>query len=221
VQFGGGVRPVVTEYVGWLTLDRRSLDEKDVLSGGIERLNLASPGFLAKAEGATTQVTPILVTSPQAMQMPAEKFSGAPDPVALLRAYKPEGKLLMLAARIAGTANSAYPDGCPSRRQGGGDDKAKPDGAKAEGASRPTRSGRRSLMRQGRQGQDDKRESRARKPQKTSGRVNAIVIADTDLLADQFWVDVRDSSASRWPSPMPATPPSWSTRSTTCRARTR
>src|SRR4029078_7328037 len=56
VQFGGGARPTVTEYVGWLGLDRRSLDEKDVLSGGVERLNLASPGFLTKAEGAKTQV---------------------------------------------------------------------------------------------------------------------------------------------------------------------
>ena len=134
VQFGGGARPTVTEYVAWLGLDRRSIDEKDVLSGGIERLNLASAGFLSKAEGATTQVTPILVTSPQAMQIPAEKFSGAPDPVALLRAYKPEGKLLMLAARIAGTANSAYPDGMPKPvpAKAEGDDRAKQDGTTPE-----------------------------------------------------------------------------------------
>ena len=32
------------------------------------------------------------------MQIAAEKFSGMPDPVALLRAYKPEGKPLTLAA---------------------------------------------------------------------------------------------------------------------------
>ena len=42
----------------------RSIDEKDVLSGGVERLNLASPGFLTKAEGATTQVSPILRDQP-------------------------------------------------------------------------------------------------------------------------------------------------------------
>ena len=90
VQFGGGARPTVTEYVAWLGLDRRSIDEKDVLSGGIERLNLASAGFLLKAEGATTQVTPILVTSPQAMQIPAEKFSGARScrPAARLQARR-------------------------------------------------------------------------------------------------------------------------------------
>jgi hypothetical protein len=34
-------------------------------------------------------------------------------PVGLLRAYKPEGKALILAARVAGTANSAFPEGAP------------------------------------------------------------------------------------------------------------
>ena len=59
---------------------------------------------------------------------------GAPDPVSLLRAYKPEGKPLMLAARVAGTANSAYPDGVPKPVKTEADDKTKPDGAKPEAA---------------------------------------------------------------------------------------
>jgi ABC-type uncharacterized transport system involved in gliding motility auxiliary subunit len=235
VQFGGGARPTVTEYVAWLGLDRRSIDEKDVLSGGVERLNLASAGFLSKAEGATTQVTPILVTSPQAMQIPAEKFSGAPDPVALLRAYKPEGKLLMLAARIAGTANSAYPDGLPKPVpvKAEGDDKAKQDDTKPEPSkpdaakdakskddksappkdakakdtkSKDTKSkGDKPATAKDAKAKDDKpaapKDAKAKeekpegaeaKPHKASGRINAIVIADTDLLADQFWVDVRE-----------------------------
>ena len=85
VQFGGGARPVVTEYVAWLTLDRSRLDENDVLSGGIERINMSTPGFLSKAEGAKTQVAPLMVTSDRAMQIPADKFAGMPDPVGLLR----------------------------------------------------------------------------------------------------------------------------------------
>jgi len=185
VQFGGGGRPVVTEYVGWLALDRNNIDGKDVLSGGIERLNLATAGFLTKAEGAKTEVTPLLTTSPQAMQIPADKFAAAPDPLGLLRAYKPEGKPLMLAARISGTANSAYPDGAP-----------KPVAAKpAEGDQAKKGDDK---MPQSKPGQavdaakQEKPEGAAAKPQKMSGRINVIVIADTDLLSDQFWVDVRD-----------------------------
>jgi ABC-type uncharacterized transport system involved in gliding motility auxiliary subunit len=195
VQFGGGARPTVTEYVAWLGLDRRSIDEKDVLSGGVERLNLASPGFLSKAEGATTQVTPILLTSPQAMQIAAEKLGGAPDPVALLRAYKPEGKPLMLAARIAGTANSAYPDGVPKPVKAEGGDKTKADDkTKQEGAKSadPKPDVPKPDTAKDAKAKEEKPEGAAAKPHKASGRINAIVIADTDLLADQFWVDVRE-----------------------------
>jgi ABC-type uncharacterized transport system involved in gliding motility auxiliary subunit len=187
VQFGGGVRPTVTEYVGWLTLDRRSLDEKDVLSGGIERLNLASPGFLAKAEGATTQVSPILVTSTQAMQIAAEKFGMMPDPVGLLRAYKPEGKALTLAARVSGEVKSAFPEGAPPPPKKD-DDKAKSeDSPKPDAAKQDTKDAK---------PKEEKVEAAApaapAKPHKASGRVNAIVVADADLLNDQFWVEVRD-----------------------------
>jgi ABC-type uncharacterized transport system involved in gliding motility auxiliary subunit len=241
VQFGGGARPTVTEYVAWLGLDRRSIDEKDVLSGGIERLNLASAGFLAKAEGATTQVTPILVTSPQAMQIAADKLSGAPDPVALLRGYKPEGKMLMLAARVAGTANSAYPDGVPKPvpAKADGDDKTKADAAKQDevkpaepakeapkaDAAKDTKAKKdtpkadaakdakakkdtpkadaakdgkakedapKAEVAKDAKAKEEKPEGAAAKPHKASGRINAIVIADTDLLSDQFWVDVRE-----------------------------
>jgi ABC-type uncharacterized transport system involved in gliding motility auxiliary subunit len=190
VQFGGGTRPIVTEYVGWLTLDRRSLDEKDVLSGGVERLNLASAGFLTKAEGATTQVSPILVTSAQAMQIAAEKFAMMPDPVSLLRAYKPEGKALMLAARVAGTANSAFPDGAPKPAKKE-DEKAKDDDkAKQEPAKEEPKAEAKDAKPKGEK--TDATTAAPAKPHKASGRVNAIVVADADLLNDQFWVEVRE-----------------------------
>src|SRR5262249_17944284 len=66
VQFGSGSRATVTEYVLWLGLDRRNLDEADPLAGGIEKLNFASAGTLEKTKDATTQFTPIVRTTPQA-----------------------------------------------------------------------------------------------------------------------------------------------------------
>src|SRR5215470_11138183 len=192
VQFGGGARPVVTEYVAWLTLDRSRIDENDVLSGGIERINLSTPGFLSKAEGAKTQVSPILLTSDRAMQIPADKFAGMPDPVGLLRSYKPEGKPLMLAARITGEANTAFPDGVAKAAA----DKDAPaaqatDGktaeAKAEAKSEPKAEAKAEAK------SEPKAEAAAPvKPGRSSGRINVIVVADTDLLSDQFWVDTRE-----------------------------
>jgi ABC-type uncharacterized transport system involved in gliding motility auxiliary subunit len=194
VQFGGGMRPVVTEYVGWLTLERRSLDQKDVLSGGVERLNLATPGFFTKLEGASTQVTSILSTSPQAMQIGTEKFAMMPDPVGLLRSYKPEGKALMLVARVSGAANSAFPDGAPKppppKKEEA--DKAKDDPKAGEAKAGEPKAGEPKAAEPKSAQAKDEKPAAPDKPHKASGRVNAILVADADMLADQFWVEVRD-----------------------------
>ena len=181
VQFGGGMRANVTDYVVWLSLDRKTLDERDVLSAGIERLNLASAGSLAKAEGASTEVSPILTTSDKAMQVGTEKIGPQPDAVGLLRNYKPEGKLV-LAARISGKANSAFPDGVPKAAE------AKKD----EPATKP---GVKEVIKGAAKGADAKGSDKPAEPSKpgvASGNLNVIVIADTDMLNDQFWVEVRD-----------------------------
>ena len=141
VQFGGGPRASVTEYVLWLGLDRRNLDERDVLAGGIERLNFASAGFLEKAPDATTQFAPIIRTTRDAMQIPAESVSMMPDAVGLLRNYKRGGKPLVLAARISGDAKSAFPDGTPPPAP---EAKAEADKAKASAPGAGCRAGQES-----------------------------------------------------------------------------
>jgi ABC-type uncharacterized transport system involved in gliding motility auxiliary subunit len=192
VQFGGGLRATVTEYVAWLGLDRSNLDERDVLSGGIERVNLASSGFLTRVDNATTTVTPILQTSPDAMQIAAEKVSMMPDATGLLRDYKPGGRPLMLAARISGEAKTAYPDGPPkpeAKADGGGPATSdKPRDQKPGSASDQSQPATSSAD----QSPPASPPAEGVAPHVASGRVNTVVIADTDLLNDQFWVDIRD-----------------------------
>lgn len=171
VQFGGGARSNVTEYVLWLGLDRRNLDERDVLAGNIERLNFASAGILDKLPDATTQFAPIIRTTPEAMQIPAESVSMMPDAVGLLRNYKRGGKALVLAARVSGDAKSAFPDGTISPAAKSEADKAKdtaPDKKADAPASAPARK------------------------HVASGKINVVIVADSDFIGDQFWVDVRE-----------------------------
>lgn len=172
VQFGGGFNNIVTDYVAWLSLDSGNLDQSDVLSAGIERLNLASVGFLSPAEGATTKFTPVIQTSAEAMVIPTEKISPMPDAVGLLREYKPGGKPLVIAARVSGQAKSAYPDGRPKAEKSDdkGDSSSKSESSDASKAD----------------AEKEKAEHRA------EGNINVLIIADTDLLSDQFWVDVRE-----------------------------
>jgi ABC-type uncharacterized transport system involved in gliding motility auxiliary subunit len=182
VQFGGGPRASVTEYVLWLGLDRRNLDERDPLAGGIERLNLASVGFLEKAPDATTQFAPIIRTTADAMQVPAESVTMMPDAVGLLRNYKRGGKPMVLAARISGDAKSAFPDGPPPPPAP--DPKAEADKAngKPPAAKAPAPAPEKKA--------EDAAPPRAK--QVAAGKINVVVVADSDFLNDQFWVEVRD-----------------------------
>jgi ABC-type uncharacterized transport system involved in gliding motility auxiliary subunit len=184
VQFGRGPDGMVSEYVAWLTLDKSNIDQRDVLSSGIDNLNLASAGILTPESGATTSITPIITTSTDAMVIPSDTVGMAADPAALLRNYKPGGKSLMLAARVAGEVKTTFPDGAPKadeKKEEKNDDKeaeskdAKPDAAAAKPETKA----------------DAKPESKPGPGHVAEGRVNAIVIADTDLMADRFWVESR------------------------------
>ena len=172
VQFGGGPRSSVTEYVLWLGLDRRNLDERDPLAANIERLNFASMGILSKAADAKTEFTPLVRTTLEAMEIPTESVSLMPDAVGLLRGYKRGGKALTLAARVSGEAKTAFPGGRPAVAP-----EPKKEGEAAKADAPPA---------------VDKKADATAKPQVADGKVNVVIIADTDFMQDQFWVDIRE-----------------------------
>lgn len=164
VQYSDGTRPIVTDYVAWLDLKRTALNQGDVLSDGIETLGMGSPGYFTKAENAATKFVSVLETSAQASKVAAVKLQLRPDPLALLKEYRPGGKRLSLAARVTGEAKTAFSDGPPKEK----DKNAGTEGESAESkANNPT-------------------------PHKKQGQINVILVADTDMLHDRFWVEIRN-----------------------------
>ncbi|MGI9522707.1 MAG: GldG family protein [Hyphomicrobiaceae bacterium] len=170
----GGNQPVVTEYISWLSVKDSLIDQDDVIADSVNTVNLASSGYIQGVDQATTTIKPLLKTTPAAMEVDSSKVMGyQPDPVALLREYKPGSKELVLAARVQGDIKTAFPDGRPTTKaqdkgeakSGGGETDKKPDAKEATAkTSAPL----------------------------TSGKLNAIVVADSDLLYDDFWVQMRD-----------------------------
>jgi len=188
VQFGGapGGRPIVTDYLAWLQVDAQHINQADPLAAGIERLNLASAGFFTKVEGATTTVQPIIQTSPAAGEMGAMSLRVMPDPLALAREFKSGGKPLLLAVRITGQGKTAYPDGRPKPAETARPDE-KPGDKPQEGAAKDKPA--------------DAPKGEQVVPHFASGPVNVILIADSDLLADQFWVSIQELLGQRLAMP--------------------
>ncbi len=129
VQFNANGQAQVASYVPWLNLDKQALDQGNALFSSIEHLVLASAGAFKPLDGAKTEFAPLMLTSDEAMLIDAVEMR-APDPLRLMNAYKPGGKSLVLAARLSGTAETAFADGAPKPAQGAGETAPKPDAAK-------------------------------------------------------------------------------------------
>ncbi|MEE8393037.1 MAG: Gldg family protein [Rhodospirillales bacterium] len=156
-------RPVVSDYVVWLGLREGNFNASDVVSAGIKRINVATPGILEKAQGAGTQMTPLITTGADAMMIDASKVSFNPDVVSLFRSFKPGGKPLTIAARIRGDAESAFADGAPTTaKESAADEGGENKDNDEDNPSRPHLS-------------------------RSAAPINVIVVADTDMLSDRFW----------------------------------
>jgi ABC-type uncharacterized transport system involved in gliding motility auxiliary subunit len=170
VNAGTGQRVVAMDYVAWLALDQTNLNRDDLITTDLDHVNMASAGILDPLKDAKTTFTPLISTSTDSMAIPVEKVQGLPDVGGLIRDFKPSGKALALAAHITGPADTAFPDGPPK------DDKAKD--AKSDTAAKDAGG----------------KDTPPAAPQlKTAAKpINVVVVADTDILEDRFWVQSQD-----------------------------
>jgi ABC-type uncharacterized transport system involved in gliding motility auxiliary subunit len=100
-------------HIGILGLGRDDVDQKDVVTATLEKINLATAGSLAARAGAKTTFEPLLLSSTSAAPIPAQRFNALTDPSTLRDGFKPTGSRYALAARITGPVDSAFPQGPP------------------------------------------------------------------------------------------------------------
>ncbi|MEQ9328973.1 MAG: Gldg family protein [Rhodospirillales bacterium] len=104
-------RPIVTDYVAWISAKPANMDPEDVVTGQLKEINFATPGALKKLDGATTEVQPLIETSTDSMLIDSSMARPTPQVLEMLNGFSPSGEKLMLAARITGPAESAFPKG--------------------------------------------------------------------------------------------------------------
>ncbi len=114
VQTQLGRRMQAVDYVAWLSLTKPSFNSSDFITRDLEKIGMATAGYLKKAEGAETELTALIETSAEAMAIDGLQFQFGANPANLLSQYSPGGEKLILAARITGKVPSAYPNGVES-----------------------------------------------------------------------------------------------------------
>jgi ABC-type uncharacterized transport system involved in gliding motility auxiliary subunit len=115
LSIGGRFQPV--RHIGLLGLDAAAMSQDDPITSGLSSVNMGVAGHFELAEGATAKLTPLLSSSAESELVPAERFQFLPDPEELLNGFTPSGKEYVLAARLEGPLNSAFPDGAPTNEE--------------------------------------------------------------------------------------------------------
>ena len=91
-----------------------AMNADDVVTAGLNAINMATAGSLAPKNGRASSFEPLIVSSDEAAPLARERFAMLTDPSALLDGFEPSGENYVLAARVSGRLQSAYPDGAPS-----------------------------------------------------------------------------------------------------------
>ncbi len=165
-------REVTFEYPVWLTVQPGQMSQEDIVTRQLGNLSMGTPGSLVPAADAGTKFVPLIETTSGAAIFSPDQVALSEDPRNLLRSYRPQDRAFTLAARISGNVSSAFADGPPESKASETVTGEKESGDEPLAPERPHLA-------------------------KSEEPVNIIVVADTDLLQDQFWVSVQDFLGTR------------------------
>ena len=159
-----GGRPVLSQNLPWMALRGDALARDEAILAQLSAIVLTNAGaFETTKDGVTLR--PLLTASGNAVMIDAAVAGDRnADPRRLLSGMKRTDKPPVLAARLSGTLDSAYPDGRPA-------DAAPPP--EPEGAAKPEATKPETIK-------------RSVKP------INVILVGDADMLMDRNWIQQQN-----------------------------
>jgi ABC-type uncharacterized transport system involved in gliding motility auxiliary subunit len=93
-----------------LGLGAQELNRSDAVTATLQQVDVSSAGYFDLAPNATTRLIPLLQSSGDAHVVPVQRvLEAGSDPSQLLRDYSADGNRYVLAARLRGTLESAFP----------------------------------------------------------------------------------------------------------------
>jgi len=191
VNAGSEQQIVPAPYVTWLQLGADSISNTDLVTSNLNRLNLASAGAISLKDGAQLKGEPLLWTTTNSQLVDVKNISGQrPDIRGMVERFKASGEKQVLAMRLTGSVKSAFPEGPPKDR-------------KPEKKEEPASDSGNSTNKKASQGKVEEEKVKPKSHVAESQEpLNLIVVADTDMLSNVFWVQMRQFYGRRFTTPV-------------------
>ena len=186
---GGSGRAV--RHLGLLGYEPGNFDQSDVVTGSLKTVNFATAGALrSKEKKDGISFEPLIRSSAEAALLDASQLAALTDPRSLYTRFEPTGERYVLAARVSGSLTTAFPQGRPENE----DKKTAPeDGEKSEANKEEGDKSAKAADKSDTASKEKKAEKK-QQPAHLAASVkdaNLIVVADTDVLSNRLWVQVR------------------------------
>lgn len=156
----------------FFTVPAEQLDREDLMTAWLRRgVNFGLAGGLSWSERDGVEVTPLARTSGRTMRLPAEAALARPSPFDILNMWPQSGgRIETVALRLSGNLETAFPNGRPAAEPVTPIEGVAPAPAAAADDAAPL--------------------TRSETP------AEIVVVADTDFLADDFYVDPSNGGSA-------------------------
>lgn len=158
VNAGTQQRVIPANYVVWLAVSGEQMNQDDPVTSRLPLVNIASAGYIDRKKNSPLTLEPLITSTENSAPVDVDLVRGLnPDILGLLDKFEPDENKYVIAARLSGEVETAFPDGPPERVI------KKTEEELSEDPDRPQ------LM-------------------TSEGPINLIVVADSDLIEDRFWI---------------------------------
>ena len=189
VMMGQGQRPV--PHLGMLGVQGNFLAQDDVITNRLETINLSSAGAISQLNDTNTTFEPLIVSSSDSMLMDRSFVESVTDPTLLFDEFESEDRSFVIAARVSGLIETAFPDGQPtiaeteeessSDEEEGDEEVFEPDALDSV--------------------DEVSEEVGVEHISASTEPSNILVFADSDILSDRLWVQITQFFGQRIPQP--------------------
>ncbi len=188
VMMGQGQRAV--PHLAMLGVQGNFLTQGDIITNRLETINLSSVGAISQSNEGSLSFEPLIISSSDAMLMDRSFVENVTDPNALFDEFESENRSFVIAARLSGLTETAFPEGQPpipvTEEESGSDD------ADGEVSVAGETAGEVDVVNE---------ESEIVHLNASLEPTNIVVFADSDLLTDRLWVQVTQFFGQRIPQP--------------------